>query len=95
MTESAMNLSDGRMRAVIERVTPSVDNGRFAAKRIVGDAVVVEADSVLTATSAVTFASTLNSSTGDANDLTITAATTNFRLSGESRRRTHQSAPVR
>ena len=44
MTESAMNLSDGRMRAVIERVTPSVDNGRFAAKRIVGDAVVVEAD---------------------------------------------------
>ncbi|HUX23577.1 MAG TPA: maltotransferase domain-containing protein, partial [Burkholderiales bacterium] len=32
------------MRAVIERITPSVDNGRFAAKRIVGDAVVVEAD---------------------------------------------------
>lgn len=44
MTESAMSLSDGRMRAVIERVTPSVDNGRFAAKRIVGDALVVEAD---------------------------------------------------
>ena len=39
-----MKLDDGRMRAVIERITPSVDNGRFAAKRIVGDAVVVEAD---------------------------------------------------
>ena len=32
------NLNDGRMRAVIESITPSVDNGRFAAKRIVGDA---------------------------------------------------------
>ncbi|MBE0621821.1 MAG: alpha-1,4-glucan--maltose-1-phosphate maltosyltransferase [Burkholderiales bacterium] len=39
-----MTEEDGRMRAVIERITPSVDNGRFAAKRIVGDAVVVEAD---------------------------------------------------
>src|ERR1700710_1594579 len=30
--------------AVIEAVTPSVDGGRFAAKRIVGDRVRVEAD---------------------------------------------------
>jgi len=44
MAERGIDAGDGRMRAVIERVTPSVDNGRFAAKRIVGDAVVVEAD---------------------------------------------------
>ena len=31
-------------RVVIEAVTPSVDDGRFAAKRIVGDRVTVEAD---------------------------------------------------
>jgi len=35
---------DGRIRAVIENVAPAVDCGRFAAKRIVGDRVVVEAD---------------------------------------------------
>ena len=35
---------EGRVRAVIETVTPAVDCGRFAAKRIVGDRVVVEAD---------------------------------------------------
>jgi len=39
-----MDVNDGRIRTVIERVTPSVDGGRFAAKRIVGDEVVVEAD---------------------------------------------------
>jgi starch synthase (maltosyl-transferring) len=44
MAKAQLDMSDGRMRAVIERITPSVDNGRFAAKRIVGDAVVVEAD---------------------------------------------------
>jgi len=44
MVKAEINPGDGRMRAVIERVTPAVDNGRFAAKRIVGDAVVVEAD---------------------------------------------------
>ena len=44
MAEQGMNVSDGRVRAVIERVTPSVDSGRFAAKRITGDEVVVEAD---------------------------------------------------
>ena len=36
--------SDGRRRAVIENVTPSVDGGRFPIKRCAGDAVVVEAD---------------------------------------------------
>jgi len=35
---------EGRFRAVIESVTPQVDGGRFAAKRVVGDEVVVEAD---------------------------------------------------
>ncbi len=35
---------DGRRRVVIERVTPQVDGGRFAVKRIVGDTLVVEAD---------------------------------------------------
>lgn len=35
---------DGRVRVVIESVTPSVDGGRFPVKRSVGDAVVVEAD---------------------------------------------------
>lgn len=44
MTESELDMINGRMRAVIEHITPSVDGGRFAAKRIVGDEVVVEAD---------------------------------------------------
>ena len=44
MAEQGTNASDGRVRAVIERVTPSVDGGRFAAKRVMGDQVVVEAD---------------------------------------------------
>jgi len=35
---------DGRRRVVIEGVTPSVDEGRFPAKRAVGDVVHVEAD---------------------------------------------------
>jgi starch synthase (maltosyl-transferring) len=35
---------DGRVRAVVEGITPSVDGGRFAAKRVVGDRVDVEAD---------------------------------------------------
>ncbi|MGI8770578.1 MAG: maltotransferase domain-containing protein, partial [Acidobacteriaceae bacterium] len=34
----------GRSRVVIENVTPQVECGRFAAKRVVGDDVVVEAD---------------------------------------------------
>ena len=36
--------SDGRVRAVIDAVRPSIDCGRFAAKRVVGDDMVVEAD---------------------------------------------------
>ncbi len=36
--------SDGRRRAVIESITPSVDGGRFPAKRTIGDTVVVEVD---------------------------------------------------
>ena len=37
-------LPEGRRRAVIESVRPEVDCGRFAAKRVVGEWVVVEAD---------------------------------------------------
>src|SRR3979490_2123570 len=39
-----MNLSDGRRRVVVEGVTPEIDCGRFAIKRITGAAVTVEAD---------------------------------------------------
>ncbi len=35
---------DGRRRTVIEAISPMVDGGRFPAKRVVGDTVVVEAD---------------------------------------------------
>jgi starch synthase (maltosyl-transferring) len=35
---------DGRVRVVIEGIAPAVDGGRFAAKRVIGDEVVVEAD---------------------------------------------------
>ncbi|MEO8752060.1 MAG: maltotransferase domain-containing protein [Casimicrobiaceae bacterium] len=35
---------DGRARAVIETITPAIDGGRFAVKRIAGDRVDVEAD---------------------------------------------------
>ncbi|HUP48036.1 MAG TPA: alpha-1,4-glucan--maltose-1-phosphate maltosyltransferase [Thermoanaerobaculia bacterium] len=35
---------DGRRRVIIEGIIPSVDDGRFAAKRAVGDVVTVEAD---------------------------------------------------
>jgi starch synthase (maltosyl-transferring) len=36
--------ADARRRIVIERITPEVDGGRFRAKRVLGDRVVVEAD---------------------------------------------------
>src|SRR3954468_13243666 len=36
--------ADGRNRAVIEGVSPEVDAGRFAAKRIAGDPILIEAD---------------------------------------------------
>ncbi|MFZ2648603.1 MAG: alpha-1,4-glucan--maltose-1-phosphate maltosyltransferase [Burkholderiaceae bacterium] len=39
-----VDVADGRVRVVIEQVTPSVDGGRFPIKRIVGDTVEVEAD---------------------------------------------------
>ncbi len=35
---------DGRRRVIIEGVSPTVDDGRFPAKRVIGDAVFVEAD---------------------------------------------------
>ena len=37
-------LFDGRRRVVIARVSPEIDSGRFAIKRVVGEAVTVEAD---------------------------------------------------
>ena len=40
----AVALPDGRVRAVVDAVRPSVDDGRFAVKRIEGDTVQVEAD---------------------------------------------------
>ncbi len=39
-----VGLNDGRVRAVVERITPAVDAGRFPIKRVVGDNVEVEAD---------------------------------------------------
>ena len=36
--------ADGRKRVVIEGVDPEIDAGRFPIKRIIGDAVQVEAD---------------------------------------------------
>jgi starch synthase (maltosyl-transferring) len=38
------NAGDGRIRAVIDRVDPAVDCGRFAVKRVIGDTMIVEAD---------------------------------------------------
>src|SRR3954470_18956404 len=35
---------DGRQRVIIERVTPEIDAGRFAIKRVIGEEVSVEAD---------------------------------------------------
>jgi starch synthase (maltosyl-transferring) len=35
---------DGRRRVIIEGVQPEIDGGRFPAKRVLGDAVIVEAD---------------------------------------------------
>ena len=39
-------LAEGRKRVVIEAVTPEIDGGRFAVKRVLGDRVRVEADIV-------------------------------------------------
>ncbi len=37
-------LDDGRIRAVVENIQPSVDGGRFAIKRVLGDTLQVRAD---------------------------------------------------
>lgn len=42
-----MSLGEGRARVVIESVHPTVDGGRFAAKRIAGDTVTISADAFL------------------------------------------------
>jgi Domain of unknown function (DUF3416) len=39
-----VNIEDGRRRAVIERVSPEIDAGRFPIKRVSGETVRVEAD---------------------------------------------------
>jgi starch synthase (maltosyl-transferring) len=39
-----VGVTDGRVRVIIESVTPAVDGGRFPIKRVVGDRVQVEAD---------------------------------------------------
>ncbi|MEO5701579.1 MAG: alpha-1,4-glucan--maltose-1-phosphate maltosyltransferase [Casimicrobiaceae bacterium] len=36
--------AEGRIRAVVEAITPQVDGGRFPIKRVAGDEIVVEAD---------------------------------------------------
>ncbi|MDH5331721.1 MAG: DUF3416 domain-containing protein, partial [Aquincola sp.] len=41
---SPVGVDDGRVRVVIERVTPAVDDGRFPIKRVLGERVEVEAD---------------------------------------------------
>jgi starch synthase (maltosyl-transferring) len=43
-TDPQTRSADGRVRAVIDAVRPSIDGGRFAVKRVAGDAMVVEAD---------------------------------------------------
>jgi len=35
---------DGRQRVMIARVSPEIESGRFAIKRVVGEIVIVEAD---------------------------------------------------
>ncbi|MEJ2673292.1 MAG: DUF3416 domain-containing protein, partial [Deltaproteobacteria bacterium] len=42
----ALEPAEGRQRVVIEAVTPEIDGGRFAVKRVVGDTLKVEADIV-------------------------------------------------
>lgn len=44
MRQVPEGLADGRRRVVIERVSPEIDCGRFAIKRVVGETVTVEAD---------------------------------------------------
>ena len=42
--QPAADVTDGRVRAVIDAVRPAVDDGRFAVKRVAGDPVEVEAN---------------------------------------------------
>ena len=42
--EHAAKPANGRSRVVVQRVTPQIDGGRFAVKRVVGDTLRVEAD---------------------------------------------------
>ena len=44
MNENSTFAKRGRCRVVIENVTPEIDAGRFAIKRVIGEHVVVEAD---------------------------------------------------
>ncbi|HEY8950948.1 MAG TPA: maltotransferase domain-containing protein, partial [Candidatus Dormibacteraeota bacterium] len=37
-------MADGRLRVVIEAVSPEVDGGRFPSKRSLGERVAIEAD---------------------------------------------------
>lgn len=39
-----ISLRDGRIRVVVEEITPSIEGGRFPVKRVVGDTLTVEAD---------------------------------------------------
>ncbi len=41
--DATANVAEGRTRAVIDAVLPSVDGGRFPAKRVAGEAVAIEA----------------------------------------------------
>ncbi len=43
-TQKKTNTEGGRKRVIIEGVKPQVDGGRYAAKRVIGDRVFVEAD---------------------------------------------------
>jgi hypothetical protein len=43
-TVEPITVRDGRIRAVVENVTPRIDDGRFAVKRTAGETFVVEAD---------------------------------------------------
>ena len=44
MRQKPEEVADGRHRVVIDRVSPAIDCGRFAVKRVVGEKVIVEAD---------------------------------------------------
>ena len=49
-----MVVEDGRRRVVIEHMTPQIDDGAFAIKRVVGEQVAVEADAFADGHDAIT-----------------------------------------